>query len=208
MNFKSKTNLQIILLGDSFDYLVGFIKASIERNMKLIKLINQLSKTHEIIIFEGNHDFFLAKLFPRTLVIDFKNQPLHLSYKDKIISLSHGHKDFNFDNMSLYKILFNKTFLFSMHYLTLNNFFGWIDKLLYNKYSKKKYAKKALNLKKIIAKKLNIFYKKSNLILEGHYHQGKAFKIQDRYYINVVAFLTKQEYLYFDAKIMQFKKAI
>ena len=205
LQFKNQTNLQIIFLGDTFDYLVGFIKSSVERNLKLIQLINKLSLIHEIIIFEGNHDFFLDKLFPQAMVIDFAHQPLHLKQQNKMISLSHGHKDRNFDNVFFYKLLFNKTFLFSVHYLTLNNIFGWINQYFYKKHQQKNHQKQELDLKKILAKKFNIFYKQSDIVLEGHYHQGRALKIKNRQYINAAAFLVKQQVLIFDAENLSFR---
>ena len=81
---------QIFLIGDNFDFLCNEITYFKNINSDVIKLLNNLSNTHEIFYLEGNHDYNLSKLFPKINVVKTDNQPLILDFKDKKIALSHG----------------------------------------------------------------------------------------------------------------------
>ncbi len=71
---KEITTTQLFLMGDMFDFISGESKYFIKRNQKLIDIINELSKSMEVIYLEGNHDYNMQNLFPLVKVYQRENQ--------------------------------------------------------------------------------------------------------------------------------------
>jgi len=172
---------QLFLMGDIFDLLVGnssYLKA---RFSKEIELIEQIATKLEVFYIEGNHDFNLKPLFKNTKIIPISKQPLILKDKNKTIAISHGDK-------------FNTTLLYKIYTKLIRNPF--IIKLIPQIYAKKKIEK--MSAKKI-CKKIENFencilnikkYHSSNLIIEGHFHQG----IKQKNYISLPSFACDKKY--------------
>ena len=154
---------QLILMGDIFDLLVGNSTYLLKKFKNEIALLEDISKSIEVIYLEGNHDFYLKPIFKNIKTISIKNQPFIMEYQDITYALSHGDKF----NMSLkYKIY---TTLIR-NPLILKILPDYVAKWQLNKMKSKKICKKIenfSNLAKNIAKNYS-----SNFIIEGHYHQG------------------------------------
>jgi len=172
---------QLFLMGDIFDLLVGNSPYLKERFSKDIELIEQIATKIEVFYIEGNHDFNLKPLFKNTKIIPISKQPLILKDQNKTIAISHGDK-------------FNTTLLYKIYTKFIRNPF--IIKLIPQIYAKKKIEKMS---KKNICKKIKNFentilnikkYYSSNLIIEGHFHQG----IKSKNYISLPSFACDKMY--------------
>lgn len=180
---------QLILLGDIFDLLFGGIDYTIDNNRDIIKRIDELGKITEVIYFEGNHDFNLKKLFSNIKLIPISQQPMKFYFNRETILISHG--DFSIKGIFFfYRRFIEKSFILSL----LNR----IDKLLGNRIIKKIERRqrekdrcyKIENFKDIIKSKLKSV--DCSLFLEGHYHQGLMFTIDNKRYINSPSFACNQ----------------
>ena len=172
---------QLFLLGDIFHLLLPF-DYLIEYNKEAISLINELSTKTQIFYTYGNHDFGIDYIFPNLVFSDA------FLDKKKSIFLTHGDLTSNDFFYSLYaKIIRNKFFLKTAHFLSFNFINNW----LFNKILQKKICcKKILDFNKIITNK-ELFF---DTIIEGHYHQNKIFKINNKIYISLSAFSCTKSY--------------
>jgi len=91
---------QLILMGDIFDALFGFIKPTLKENKEVIDLINDISLNIEVIYLEGNHDFNLKSIFKNVRLYTIQEQPLKCSINDNTIYIAHG----DFVGSSVYKL--------------------------------------------------------------------------------------------------------
>jgi len=161
---------QLILMGDIFDLLVGNSPYLKNRFSKEIALLESIATNIEVIYLEGNHDFYLKPLFKNVKVIPIKKQPLLAKLGSKSISLSHGDRYL----MSLSYKIFTKIIRAP---ITLKLLPDLVAKKKLKSMSKKVLCRDILNFK---AKVLSIKkHYKSDIIVEGHYHQGV---ILDNYY--------------------------
>ena len=172
---------QLFLLGDIFHLLLPF-NYLIEYNKEAINLINKLSIKTQIFYAYGNHDFKIDYIFPNIIFSDA------FVDKKKSIFLTHGDLTGSDFFYKLYtKVIRNKLFLKTIHFLSFNFVNHWLfDKVL----QKKICCKKILNFSKIITNKKFFF----DIILEGHYHQNKIFQNGDKIYINLGAFYCIKSY--------------
>ncbi|CAA6822094.1 MAG: FIG022708: hypothetical protein [uncultured Sulfurovum sp.] len=162
---------QLFLMGDIFDLLFGYNNYIQTFSKDAIILLQELSRTLEIIYLEGNHDFCLKEIFPHIKVYTRETQPLHYQLGQKNIYLSHGDKyatNFGYDFYS--KILRNK--------ITLN-LLKPFEKQIINHRMKKLKTKKICGDFKGYAKRFDAIrnhYPQDSLIIEGHFHQGLIHK--------------------------------
>ena len=172
---------QLFLLGDIFHLLLPF-DYLIEYNKEAISLINELSTKTQIFYTYGNHDFGIDYIFTNIVFSDA------FVDKKKSIFLTHGDLTGNDFFYKLYaKIIRNKFILKAVHFFSFNFVNNW----LFNKILQKKVCcKEILNFNKIIKNKKFFF----DTIIEGHYHQNKAFRIDDKIYINLGAFSCTKSY--------------
>jgi len=181
---------QIILFGDIFDLLFGYISYSIKINQKLIELINSLSSIKDIIYLEGNHDYNLKNIFPKIRVYTIHQQPLLVKYKNKKTLLAHGdifgdkkYKSFTifFRNRGI-NILLN-----IIDNIFLNNL---IMKKLILKMNSKKICTTINNFESIAKHRVELYKQKFDfeVIIEGHFHQDKKYTFDKIEYINLPAF--------------------
>lgn len=77
-SIESKQKIQLFLLGDIFDFLVGGIKQSQRDNAEVLGQLETLSELYEIYYFEGNHDFNLSQIpqLSQLKVFSIKEQPV------------------------------------------------------------------------------------------------------------------------------------
>ncbi len=183
---------QLILMGDIFDALFGGVPYTQKINRELIKLLNEISLSIEVIYLEGNHDFNLVKIFPHVKVFPISQQPVTCQYKEKKILLAHG--DIEGDlSYKIYTSLIRNPIVLSVltlldslsdHYI-LNR----LDKYL----SKKDDCKEFVGLREYMSKRVENKYS-CDYFIEGHFHQNKSIKFDNFIYINLGVFACNQRY--------------
>ena len=195
---------QLILMGDIFDALFGNIPLTQHTNRNMIRLLNEISQEIEVIYLEGNHDFYLKKIFPKIKTFSISKQPLSCKYNDKKVFLAHG----DFDMGLWYKIytaLIRNPFLLFllkyidifMNHLILKN----VDNHLY----KKNDCREFIGFKEYIDKRLVNKYK-CEYFIEGHFHQNRTIYFKTFTYINLGAFACNQRY--FIVKSLKYKELL
>ena len=184
---KIKTS-QLFLMGDMFDFLSSYIKYFININQSVIDKINIISLDIQIIYLEGNHDFNLQELFPNVNVIKRENQPLIIKNNNQKIAISHG-DIFTPSSYNVYtKIIRNSYILKLLNFLDINNM---ITKNLELKLINKDICNKLNNFNKFAIKRIEEYSNlKVDIIIEGHYHQGKSYEK----YINIPSFACSNLY--------------
>ena len=180
--------LQLFFVGDMFDFLTNadFVR---EFYTDEIAMINELSKTHEIYYFEGNHDFILRDIFPLVKIYPNRVQPVVCEFfcadKTEQISIAHG---------DIYLPIWDKIFIYCMRSAAFIFVMNLIDRALgfvisrtiLRRQNEKILYRKLANFREIIAKKIDKFH--SNFIIEGHYHQGQTLNFGEKTYFNLKSF--------------------
>ena len=183
---------QIFLMGDNFDFLAFETEYFKEINSEVIELLNILSNSYEIFYLEGNHDYNLSKIFLNIKVVKRENQPLILDYKDKKIALSHGDNFINWHYNLYCKIIRNSYFLKFLNFLDINYFISKkIEKTLMNK----NICHDLNYFEELVNKRVKIY--SEDIIIEGHYHQAKSYKIGNQEYINTPSLCCQKSYTVF-----------
>ncbi len=181
---------QLFLMGDMFDFLSSQNSYFIKKNQELIDLINELSYKHEVFYLEGNHDYNLVKLFPKVKVYTRASQPVLAQYNNKTIAISHG--DIFVDDMfyeMFCKVIRNKIFLKFLNIIDINNM---LSKKVYYSLLEKDICHKIDNFKEITQKRLK--YYSSDIIIEGHFHQGNEYIFKDKRYKNIPSLTCSKQY--------------
>ena len=181
---------QLILMGDNFDFLSGESKYFIKQNKTVIELLNKLSNSIEMVYLEGNHDYNLQKIFPNINVIKRKNQPFFAKYKDKTISLSHGDNFINWQYDLYCSIIRNPILL---KFLNLIDFKNFISKKIESTLLEKNICHKMETFEKLVIKRLNNY--KTDIIIEGHYHQGSILEFKNKKYVNIPSLCCDNKYM-------------
>ena len=182
---------QLFLMGDMIDFISGESKYFIKQNSVLINLMNKLSKKIQIVYLEGNHDYNLKSIFPNINVIKRENQPLLAKLKNnQTVSLSHGDNfiDWKYD---LYcKLIRNTIFLKFMNLIDINFF---ISKKIEKALVKKSICHKMKNFEEVVKKRLKNY--NTDIVIEGHYHQGDTYNIDNKKYINIPSLCCQKTYI-------------
>lgn len=181
---------QIFLVGDIFDFLSSTRYTQIFYK-EWIEELNLLAKKSEIHYFEGNHDFNLSSIFNQIAIYPLSSQPVIFNLNNKKVAIAHGDIYLGFFTQTSLKMLRNSTFLKIM------NFIDWIFKFKITKkilssQENKELSYKIPKFKELIAKKIDNY--KSDMVIEGHYHQGCEFKINGKDYINLPCFASERSY--------------
>jgi UDP-2,3-diacylglucosamine hydrolase len=186
---------QIFLMGDNFDFLAFETEYFKEINSEIIELLNILSNSYEIFYLEGNHDYNLSKIFPNIKVVKRENQPLVLDYKDKKIALSHGDNFINWHYNLYCKIIRNSYFLKFLNFLDINFFISKkIEKALENK----NICHDLSYFEELVNKRVKNY--SEDIVIEGHYHQAKSYKIGNQEYINIPSLCCQKSFTRFKNK--------
>lgn len=187
---KKINTTQLFLMGDMFDFISGESKYFIKRNQKIIDILNELSKKIEIIYLEGNHDYNIKSLFLNIKVFKREQQPVSATYEGKSVSLSHG-DNFTPWHYNLYcAIIRNSSFLIFLNLIDINNI---ISKKIYYSLLEKKICRKMKNFEEFALKRVANY--ESDIIIEGHFHQGKSFTIQNQVYVNIPSLCCDKKYI-------------
>lgn len=183
---------QLILMGDIFDALFGFVPYTSYINQEAVSILNKISQMTEVIYLEGNHDFNLAKIFPHAKVFPIDSHPVECSYQGKKVYLAHG----DFDGAKFYKIytalIRNKAILSILNIIdSLSN--HTILKKLDNYLAKKDDCKKFHGFEKFIRNRIENRFS-CDYFIEGHFHQNEVFSLEKFTYINLGAFACNQRF--------------
>ena len=182
---------QLFLMGDMFDFISGESKYFIKRNSKVISLLNEISLNIEIIYLEGNHDYNLKELFPNIKIYKRENQPIFMTYQNQSVALSHGDIFVNDIFYDIYcKFIRNRFFLLFMNAIDFKNF---ISKKIYYGLLKKNICRKMNNFQEIVSKRVKHY--NTNIIIEGHFHQGKEYILDKKRYKNIQSLNCSNEYV-------------
>lgn len=182
---------QLFLMGDIFDFISGESRYFIKQNQESITILNNLSKKIEIVYLEGNHDYNLQSVFPNIKVIKRDNQPFLTKLEDgKSVALSHGDNFINWKYDAYCKFIRNTWFLKFMNFIDFNYF---ISKKIEEKLVKKNICHKITNFENIVKRRVKNY--DTQIIIEGHYHQGKEYLIDDKRYINIPSLCCQKEYV-------------
>ena len=186
---------QIFLMGDNFDFLSNEIKYFKNRNKDIIELLNTLSNSFEIFYLEGNHDYNLSKIFPNIKIIKREKQPLLLKYEDKKIALSHGDNFINWHYNLYCKIIRNSYFLYFLNFLDINFF---ISKKIEQALENKNICHNLNYFEELVNKRVKNYTE--DIVIEGHYHQAKSYKIGNQEYINIPSLCCQKSFTRFKNK--------
>ena len=182
---------QLFLMGDMFDFISGESKYFIKRNNKVISLLNKLSEDIEMIYLEGNHDYNLKNLFPKIKVYKRESQPIFMNYQNQKVALSHGDIFVNDKFYEVYcKFIRNHIFLLFMNAIDFKNF---ISKKIYYGLLGKNICHNIKSFKDIVSKRVKHYNAK--IIIEGHFHQGKEYIIDEKRYKNIQSLTCSNEYI-------------
>jgi len=193
IHLKKLRPTQLILMGDIFDALFGYIPFTCKQNQELIDLFNAIAQEIEVIYLEGNHDFNLKQIFPHIRVVPIQEQPLTCKLEDgREVVLAHGDFDGSFGYRFYTRVIRNRYVLFFLKYIDIiskHAILRYVDSHL----AKKDDCKELKGFITFIQKRLADTYKYT-LFIEGHYHQNKKIKYNDFLYINLAAFACNQRY--------------
>ena len=191
---------QLFLMGDMIDFISGESRYFIKQNYQVIELLNKLSKDIQIVYLEGNHDYNLKSIFPNINVIKRENQPLLAKLENnQTISLSHGDNFINWKYDLYCKIIRNTFFLQFMNLIDINFF---ISKKIENTLVNKNICHKMNNFKQIVEKRIKNY--NTDIVIEGHYHQGDIYNINNKKYVNIPSLCCQKEYV--KIKDLEFEK--
>lgn len=192
---------QLFLMGDIFDFLSDEIDYFKERNQKVIDLIRELSIKVEVYYLEGNHDFNLNTIFKDATVIPRQMQPYQISLDSRIVELAHGDIFVGEAYEIFCKVFRNKYVLSFLNLLDISN---WISKWQEKKLSNKYICNRIGDFKYIVQTRIDKY--KGDIVLEGHYHEGKSYTFGKRKYINIPSLACSNEYIKFEGSEFTWKK--
>ena len=181
---------QIFLVGDMFDYLSCTCYSQMVYK-EWIDELNLLAQKTQIYYFEGNHDFNLSSIFNQINIYPLSSQPVIFNLNNKKVAIAHGDIYLGFFTQTSLKMLRNSIFLKIMNFIDRAFKFKITKKILLSQ-ENKELSYKIPKFKELIAKKIDNY--KSDIVIEGHYHQGCEFKINGKDYINLPCFASERSY--------------
>ena len=184
---------QLILMGDIFDLLFGQIPLTHKRNAKAIACLNSIASHIEVYYLEGNHDYTLSSIFPHIRCFSLQEQPITCSFKEQKVLLAHG--DIHIAPIySLYATLIRQNsvmwMLRALNAVTRGWVMAWLEEYL----DKKDNCNSFVHFETYIKRRIKRYKGECDYFIEGHFHQNRAFDIEDFYYINLDAFACYQRY--------------
>ena len=187
---------QLFLMGDMFDFLAGECEFFVKFYERYVRAIDELGEKMEIYYFEGNHDFNLARLFKNVKAYPIGAQPVKFASEcGQSVLIAHGDIFLPFVAKFALRFLRVKIFLKTMNFF--DKFLNFrLSKRILNKLKRKILDYKIPNFKNLAEAKMrryNAFYE-ADVVIEGHYHQGKQYTIGKQKYINVPSFACEQSY--------------
>jgi len=189
IQLKKIETTQLFLMGDIFDFICCESNFFVKKNKEVIDILNELSKQIEIIFLEGNHDFNLKKLFPNIKVYSRSEQPAFAKMGNKSVALTHGDLFINSSYDFYCAVIRNNYFLSFLNLIDINN---WLTKKINKHLLSKNICHIIDDFEDLVKKRILNF--KEDVIIEGHYHQGKQFIFDKKEYINIPSLACGGEY--------------
>ncbi len=185
---------QLVLMGDNFDLLFGPVQQTLRDNHESIERLNRLSQKIEIIYFEGNHDFRLTSLFPNIKVVQRRQQPLIMGFKEQYIALLHGDIKVPFGYALYTSLIRNRAILFCLN--IINEIFGGIIiNTLSQDMKRKKHCNTIDDFESIAKRHIDSKWAcQCDTVIEGHYHQNCTYEWDGFKYYNLGAFACNERY--------------
>lgn len=190
LELKKIQTTQLFLMGDIFDFISGESKYFIKVNKEVISLLNFLSEKIQMIYLEGNHDYNLKSIFKNIKIVPLHKQPIVVKLDERTVALSHGDNFMNWKYKLYSRIIRNSLLLKFLNGIDFNFF---ISKILEKNLLKKNICQNIENFEDIVKKRL-INYN-SDIIIEGHYHQGLEFIFDNKKYINIPSLCCDKSYI-------------
>jgi UDP-2,3-diacylglucosamine hydrolase len=139
----------------------------------------------------------MKPLFPNVLVVKRENQPLDAEYKGQHVQLSHG-DNFTPWHYNLYcKIIRNHPLLVFLNLIDINNF---ISKKIYYGLLKKNICSLMKDFDSFAKRRLANY--QADIVIEGHFHQGKIFITDKQTYVNIPSLCCNKKYFLLDEKFI------
>jgi UDP-2,3-diacylglucosamine hydrolase len=189
---------QLFLLGDIFELLFSPIEESIQHNLEAINLLNRVSESIEVIYLEGNHDFQLQKVFPKIGVVRHSKQPKLFNKDGLKIYIQHGDQRVGF-SYKLYRTLVDSKPILTFLNLVNSAFNGSIYGRLLKNSRKEKCGGEWKEFKKFVERRV-AYFPKDSTVIEGHFHQNRAYKFGDITYFNLPSFACNQSFFIVESK--------
>jgi UDP-2,3-diacylglucosamine hydrolase len=162
---------QLILVGDIFDLLFGCGSYIQNFSKDGVELINRVAEEIEVIYLEGNHDFYLSKLFPKVAIYPRELQPLSMRFEGEMVFLSHGDKFGVGWGYEIYSWLIRNRVVLNI--LKIAERFV-IEKNII-RLKNKSICREFEGFEKRVEEILS-HYLAGAKVIEGHYHQGRVVK--------------------------------
>lgn len=190
---------QLILMGDIFDLLMAPLRQSVNVYEEAIAQLNRIAATIDVIYLEGNHDFLLRSLFPSMTVVPIMQQPIMMHFGTTRITLLHGDKFIGLKYALYARIIRKRMVVYLLRFLNAV-LRGKVLNALSAYLQRKDDCKKMQHFEAFIKERLQGVQIDTDILIEGHYHQGVGFKIKNFEYINLEAFACKQRYFIVQSK--------
>jgi UDP-2,3-diacylglucosamine hydrolase len=190
---KEKPPVQLFLMGDMFDLLVGGVEHGVQKYRRYIDLIDELATRCDVFYFEGNHDFNLSKLFLHVKVIPIEEQPVKCFLPNaQSMLLLHGDKYGDGVHRCYTRLIRSPLILKILNGIDVF-LHGAISKKIESNQQKKQLCRPIEGFEERIQNKLS-HYPDADWIAEGHYHQNRTFHFDSLSYINFSSFACNQSY--------------
>jgi len=185
---------QLLLMGDIFDLLFGQIAVTHAMNGEAVAVLQRICRRIPVLYLEGNHDYNLAPLFPDARIVPLSRQPVACRCNGRSLLLAHG--DFNQPlPYRLYTALIRNGAVLRL--------LGWINRLTGNGIiakleaylDRKNHCHGMEDYEGFVREHLApLALEGTDVFIEGHYHQGKAFDFGTLRYFNPAAFACNLHY--------------
>jgi UDP-2,3-diacylglucosamine hydrolase len=190
---------QLILMGDIFDLLFGCGNYIQSFSKDAIEALNRVSNKKEVIYLEGNHDFYLKRVFRNIKIYSIAKQPLKMRLGSKLVMLSHGDKFEVGIGYKIYSSLIRSGVVL--------NLLRVAERFIINRNIQRLKQKSIcrgefVGFEKKVKKILTHYPKDVDLVVEGHFHQG--VKIQN--YISLPSLVCQEAIGVVENREIVFKK--
>jgi len=132
----------------------------------------------------------MQSLFPNVKVYKREAQPINAQYKEQNVQLSHGDIFVGDKAYDIYCSVIRNSALLT--FLNLIDFNAFISKKIYYTLIKKQICSVMTNFKEIVGKRLK--YYDADVVIEGHFHQGNEYMIDNKRYKNIPSLTCSKEY--------------
>jgi len=187
---------QLVLLGDMFDLLMPLSHYTVLVNNEPIKLLNSISEKMEVVYFEGNHDFFIDVVLRDAVVFRFEDQPVLFDINGKTALIMHGDKYGTFGYRLYTRLLRNRMLYRFLRVVTFDFIYPSIIKPIMKMLRDKVLCRDFDGFEEFCRKNVEKLRRKYefDILIEGHFHQGKHFSFNGIKYYNLPSFACNKSF--------------